>query len=108
MRQGVDATYGGQLAVPNERHFAIDGSDDTFYTGLMIAACYDRGLAVQVLLHLHADPNHQADDGCTALILCAYQNHIEALTALLEGTSATTPAENRIGRAVSGACPLFC
>ena len=72
----------------------------------MIAACYDRGLAVHILLHLHADPNHQADDGCTALILCAYQNHVEALTALLQGTSATMPIEDLIGRATSGSSSL--
>jgi len=64
----------------------------------MVAVCYDNPTAVETLLHLKANPNHQADDGCTPLILACYQNHTKALKAMLDVCAATAKLEHKIQR----------
>ena len=45
------------------------------FTPLMVAANAGSAHVVEALLHLDADPNAQAVDGSTALILASYKNH---------------------------------
>ena len=65
------------------------------YSALLMAASFGQAQAVEVLLHLHADPNFVcARDGMTALLLAAYFGHTEVVRTLLNLTSPSLTQTN--------------